>query len=322
MPLEPIGAQHRLLAPGLELHDITTIVDDAAVLHQLNLSVPAGKVTVLMGPSGAGKTTLIKHVLGLLEPNGGSVLIAGRDIWDSTPEQWKEIRKGMGAMLGGHNLYSTSVFSSYTVLENLTYTLKSMGVPEDEQVDRSRAMLRALMLDDLADHLPEKLPAHASKRLALARALVAEAPLTVLDEIDVGLDREHSGAMLEAVRRMRARTGCTLLLTTHNLELARTLADNLAVLINGRIVAAGPPAEVLDGVETTDDFDRRFEFSDFVGPPRLDPAEVAALQRRVEGRDPNIRRPGQFSGDPRMIWGAAAVVILIIVLFVVVKLFV
>jgi phospholipid/cholesterol/gamma-HCH transport system ATP-binding protein len=319
MPFEPAGAQHHLLAPDLELVDITTIIDDAAVLHRLRLSVPAGKVTVLMGPSGAGKTTLIKHVLGLLEPDGGTVRIAGRDVWDSTPEQWTAIRKGMGAMLGGHNLYSTSLFSSYTVLENLTYTLKSLGVPEDEQLDRSRAMLRELMLDDMADSLPEKLPAHASKRLALARALVIDAPLTVLDEIDVGLDREHGAAMLEAVHRMRARTGCTLLITTHNLELARNLADNLAVLVNGRIVASGPPTEVLDGIESTDDFDRRFEFSDFVGPPRIDAAEIDALQRH---RSPEARRPGQFSGDPRLIWAAAAAVVLIIVLFVVVKLLV
>src|ERR1700754_2955540 len=110
-PMEP----SRYRPPEVEFEDITTIIDDSAVLHRLRLYVPAGKVTVLMGPSGVGKTTLIKHVVGLREPNAGTVRIDGRDIWDASPEQWRDIRKGMGAMLGGHTLYSTSVFSSMTV---------------------------------------------------------------------------------------------------------------------------------------------------------------------------------------------------------------
>jgi phospholipid/cholesterol/gamma-HCH transport system ATP-binding protein len=316
MPLEPIRPRPGLLAPEVELDNITTILDDSAVLHRLRLLVPAGKVTVLMGPSGVGKTTLIKHVVGLLEPDGGTVWIGGRDYWDSSKEERQEIRRGLGAMLGGHNLFSTSVFSSLTVLENLTYSLEALGVPEDERHDRAMARLRELRLVEESDRLPDTLPAHASKRLALARALVADAPLTVLDEIDVGLDREHSTAMLDAVRSLRARTGCTLLVTTHNLELARSIADNLAIMVNGRIVASGPPEEVLDGVETTEDFDRRFEFSDFVGPPRLEAAEAAAERRR-----PTPKRAYQFAVEPQMVWIAVAAVVLLAALFIAVKLF-
>jgi phospholipid/cholesterol/gamma-HCH transport system ATP-binding protein len=315
MPLEPIRPRPGLLAPEVWLEDITTIIDDSAILHRLRLYIPAGKVTVLMGPSGVGKTTLIKHVVGLLEPDGGTVRIGGQDIWESSPEEWQRIRKGFGAMLGGHNLYSTSVFSSMTVLENLTYSLQALGVPEDERHERAMARLRELHLDEVSDQLPERLPAHASKRLALARALVADAPLTVLDEIDVGLDREHTAAMLEAVRKLRDRTGCTLLVTTHTLELASSLADNLAILVNGRIVAAGPPSEVLDGVESTEDFDRRFEFSDFTGPPRLEDAEADADRQR-----PPAGRSYQLPVDPQMVWIALAAVVLIAVLFVTVKL--
>lgn len=318
-----------VLAPRIELHDITTILDDQAILYGLRLVVPAGKVTVLMGPSGSGKTTLIKHIVGLREPDEGTVRIDGRDLWASTPAQWQAIRRGMGAMLGGYNLYSTSMFSSYTVLENLTYTLSTLGVPEDEQLDRSWARLRELLLDNMADQTPDTLPAHASKRFALARALVADAPLTVLDEIDVGLDREHATAMLDAVRWMRARTGCTLLITTHNLELARSVADHLAVLVNGRIVAAGPPAEILDGVESTDDFDRRFEFSDRVYPPRPEDAEAAtesatadaATESATEYRRPeDARRPGRYPGRPTVSVATVTAVTLLIVVFVIVKL--
>jgi len=316
MPREPTRSRSGLFAPEVALEDITTILDDTAVLHRLTLFVPAGKVTVLMGPSGVGKTTLIKHVVGLLEPDGGTVRIGGRDIWGSSPEEWQEIRKGLGAMLGGHSLYNTSVFGSMTVLRNLTYSLEALGVPADERHERAMARLRELKLEDEFDQLPEKLPAHAIKRLALARALVADAPLTVLDEIDVGLDRDHAAAMLDAVHDLRDRTGCTLLITTHNLELARSIADNLAILVNGRIVASGPPRVVLDGVQSTEDFDRRFEFSDCTGPPRLEDAEAAADRR------PSTRpRVGSRSGaDMQMAWIAIAAVALIAALFIAVKL--
>ncbi|WP_156935253.1 ATP-binding cassette domain-containing protein [Pseudonocardia spinosispora] len=299
--------------PDVVLDNITTILDDTAVMHRLWLEIPAGRVTVLMGPSGVGKTTLIKHVVGLLEPDGGTVRIDDRDIWDSSPDEWKDIRKGMSAMLGGSYLFSTSTFSSMTVLENLTYSLEVHGVPAELRHNRAMARLAELDLLDHVDRKPEELPAHATKRLALARALVADAPFTVLDEIDLGLDGQHSAMMLDAVRGLRERTNCTLLVTTHNLELARRLADNLAIMVNGRIVAHGPPHEVLHGIETTDDFDARFEFSDYTGPPRLDEAEASAERRRP----PAVKPKSWFGVDPQWTW-IALVAILVIVAFLLV----
>jgi phospholipid/cholesterol/gamma-HCH transport system ATP-binding protein len=302
--------------PEVELDGITTILGGSVVLHGLRLRVPAGKVTVLMGPSGVGKTTMIKHVLGLLEPDAGTVRIAGRNVWDASPEEWRRIHRRQGAMLGGHTLYTTSVFASMTVLGNLIYTLNALGVPERQRHERAMARLREVHLADHADRLPEQLPSHAAKRLALARALVADAPLTILDEIDVGLDSEHRAAMLAAVRGLHERTGCTLLITTHTLELARTLADHLAILVNGRIVAAGPPGEVLAGIHSTEDFDSRFEFSGFVGPPRLADAE-AAVPRGPRPPPHRADRPM----DTRQVWIAVVAVLLLVALVLAVKVY-
>ena len=307
MPLEPIAPALDVVPPEVVLDDITTILAESAVLHRLRLVIPAGQLTVLMGPSGAGKTTLIKHIVGLLEPSGGTVLIDGVDIWDLKKEGMRDVRKGIGAMLGGHNLYDTSIFSSHSALDNLIVSLAGQGVPEGQRRDRAEARLREVKLDDVADRKPDALPAHARKRLALARALVTDSPLTVLDEIDVGLDHAHSEAMIEGLRRLRERTACTLLVTTHNLDLAREIADNLAILVNGRIVAFGPPEEVLDGVETTDDFDRKFEFSDYQGPPTLADAEADAERRP---RTPE-RRLHTVSFDPQLVIIAVVAVVLI-----------
>ncbi|HEY2203938.1 MAG TPA: ATP-binding cassette domain-containing protein [Pseudonocardia sp.] len=313
--MEPTRPRTELLAPEVEMDNITTILDDTAVMHRLALRLPAGKITVLMGPSGVGKTTLIKHLVGLLEPSGGTVRFDGRDIWESTPAQWQDVRKGIGAMLGGSNLFTTSVFSSISVVENLIYTLEAIGVPEDERYDIAMRQLRELNLDEMADQMPESLPAHAWKRVALARALVTDAPLIVLDEIDVGLDQKHSEAMVNAVRKMHDRTGCTLLITTHTLELAREMADRLAIMVNGRIVAVGSPMELLDGVKSSDDFDQRYEFSDQSGPPRLEEAQADADRRPLEPRQ--AARGGR---DRTMVTIAVIAIVLVIALFVLLKL--
>lgn len=317
----------RTTPPDVEFDDITTILGSTPILHRLALHVPAGRVTVLMGPSGVGKTTLIKNLLGLLEPDAGEIRIGGEDLWDADEERRREVRGNVGAMLGGSTLYATSVFSSMTVLENLTYSLRMVGVPEEQRRPRALARLEELHLLDVADWLPERLPAHAAKRLALARALVIDAPLTVLDEIDVGLDTVHTQAMLAAVAALRDRTGCTMLVTTHNLEVARMLADKLAILVKGQIVAQGPPTVVLDGIHDTGDFDRRFEFSDMSGAPKLADARAVLDEdsTRVAGTTAKgklTERDLGYSVDPKQVGFAVAALVVLAVVFLLVLVFV
>lgn len=223
-----------------------------------------------MGPSGAGKSTLVDHLAGLLRPDRGRVLVGDRDVWSVSNAELTEMRRGMSVMLGGSSLYETSIFGSLTVLDNLCYSLGAHGVPEEQRVQRAMDQLGRVDLHDAARGYPHQLPAHARKRLALARALVLDAPLTVLDEIDAGMDAEHVRLAVRAVRELRERTGCTLLVTTHNLTLAAELADHLAILHNARIVTSGDPGELLRDVHTAEDFDRSFVATDFAGPPRLE----------------------------------------------------
>lgn len=299
-------------APGMRLTGITTVIDDSPVLHRLGLDIPAGEVTVLMGPSGAGKTTLVRHLTGLLEPDRGTVEVGGRDVWEADPAGLRSIRNEMGVLLGGSSLFDSSLFASQTALENLTYVLKHHGVAESQRGPRALALLRELALDDAASALPETMPAHARRRLGLARALVADCPALIIDDIDVCLDAAHTPRILTALAGWRERTHGTLLLTTHDIGLAREMGDHLAILANGRITTSGRAAELLAGIETNEQFDHRFRTSDFLGPPRMSDIESddEAASRRG--------RPVRFTVDPVMltagIVGVVAVTLVIMTL--------
>lgn len=245
-------------SPEIYLRDISKTLEDTRILRRLSLHVPAGKVTVLMGPSGVGKSTLIKHVTGLLEPDEGAVEIGEFDVWSLGRSELLSLRSRIGSMIGGSYLVSASTFGSLTVLENLTYTLEAVKVPHSERHPRVLAMMRELELTRYYDRLPDQLPAHVTRRLALAKALILDAPLCVLDEIDVGMDEKQASLSIGALRALRARIGGTYLITTHSIPLAHAIADKVAVLVEGRIVAHGPPGDVLGNLTTTEDFAELF----------------------------------------------------------------
>lgn len=263
------------MGPAVDIRGVTTVLDDTPVLLRFALHLEPGAITVLMGPSGAGKTTLVRHLAGLVPPDTGRITVGDDDVWAAGEAGLRRIRRGMSVLLGGPSLFDASLFASLSAYDNVGYGLGEHGIPA---ADRERVImhrLREMRLEDRAAALPSELPAHARKRLALARALAVEAPLVVLDEIETGLDAAHTPRVIAALRAQHERTGATMLVTTHDVALARTLGDTLAVLCNGRIVAGGPAAELLRGVETGEEFDRRFRISDFMGPPRLADAEAA-----------------------------------------------
>jgi ABC-2 type transport system ATP-binding protein len=199
----------------------------------IDLVVETGEIFGLLGPNGAGKTTTMKMLATLLIPTSGTIRVLGID----PLERPREVRARLGAMLSGER----SLYWKLTGRENLEYFAALYHVPPGETKMRIADVLAAVKLADRADDYVERYSTGMRQRLALARALLPNPPLVVLDEPTVGLDPQASRDLRDRVRELKAQ-GRTVLLTTHYMEEADQLCDRVAIIDHGRIVALDTPA--------------------------------------------------------------------------------
>jgi len=199
----------------------------------IDLVVEPGEIFGLLGPNGAGKTTTMKMLATLLIPTSGTIRVLGIDPLTRP----REVRARLGAMLSGER----SLYWKLTGRENLEYFAALYHVPPRETKTRIANVLAAVKLADRADDYVERYSTGMRQRLALARALLPNPPLVVLDEPTVGLDPQASRDLRDRVRELKAQ-GRTVLLTTHYMEEADQLCDRVAIIDHGRIVALDTPA--------------------------------------------------------------------------------
>ena len=199
----------------------------------IDLVVEPGEIFGLLGPNGAGKTTTMKMLATLLIPTSGTIRVLGID----PLMRPREVRARLGAMLSGER----SLYMKLTGRENLEYFAALYHVPPGETKARIEKVLAAAKLADRADDYVERYSTGMRQRLALARALLPDPPLVVLDEPTVGLDPQASRDLRDRVRELKAQ-GRTVLLTTHYMEEADQLCDRVAIIDHGRIVALDTPA--------------------------------------------------------------------------------
>jgi phospholipid/cholesterol/gamma-HCH transport system ATP-binding protein len=206
------------------------------VLKNLNFEVRPGEIFVIMGPSGSGKTVLLKHLIGLEEPDQGEILINGEHI--QTPEVMDHYRMAM-------------VFQSGALLNSLTVG-ENVGLYLSEHRLRPAAEIRQIVAEKLEvvglggteDHLPSELSGGMKKRVAIARALVIEPQLILYDEPTSELDPLSSVVIAEEIVKLNERTRVTSLVVSHDRDLAFGVADRIAVIDDGRILTIGTPEEV------------------------------------------------------------------------------
>jgi phospholipid/cholesterol/gamma-HCH transport system ATP-binding protein len=236
---------------AIELIDVVKDFDSVRVLDGLSLSVPAGAITVLIGPSGAGKTVTVSHIVGLIQPTSGEVDVAGRNLARLSEGELNELRREMAVVMQGSLPFTCGLFFSLNVYENVASPLRERRPRwSPERIHRmTMESLRLVGLADNADDMPEQLSSGMAKRTAIARALALEPRIMIIDDFDSGIDGVRLALLCDLLREIQRESGATFLVTTHDMTAARKLADYAAVIHNGRIVASGEGDSVFDSRE-------------------------------------------------------------------------
>ena len=230
----------------VEAIDVQKNFDAVEVLRGVSFALAKGETLVVMGGSGSGKTVLLRLVAGLIRPDAGRILLFDRAIEHLSEEEVLPLRRRLGFVFQG-----AALFDSLSVYENVAFPLREhASLPEPEV--RAR-VVKNLSLVGLSGEVLGLLPAELSggmrKRVGIARALSVEPEVLLFDEPTGGLDPTNSKLVGELIRELRGGVCDTAIVVTHDLELAKTVADRVAVLIDGRFATIGPVDAVL---ETTD----------------------------------------------------------------------
>jgi phospholipid/cholesterol/gamma-HCH transport system ATP-binding protein len=225
----------------IEAIDVEKGFETTPVLKGVSLELQKGETLVVMGGSGSGKTVLLRLIAGLLSPDAGQIRVFGENIEALSEEELLPIRRRLGYVFQG-----AALFDSLSVYENVAYPLREhTRLSEGEIRQRVTHFLSLVGLDDgVLGLLPAELSGGMRKRVGIARALVSEPEAMLYDEPTAGLDPTNSKLVTELIVQMREGVCDSSIVVTHDLELARSVADRVAILINGRFAATGPPAEV------------------------------------------------------------------------------
>jgi phospholipid/cholesterol/gamma-HCH transport system ATP-binding protein len=226
----------------IEVSDLWKAFGDNQVLKGLDLRVERGTTCVVLGASGSGKTVLLKHVVGLLKPDRGRVVVDGVEISSLEGKALTDARRSFGMVFQG-----SALFDSMTVFENVAFPLreKQRGIPSDELRARVVEKLRVVDLgEEVLEIWPAQLSGGMKKRVALARALVAEPQVVLYDEPTTGLDPITTDYVDSMIVSTKERLGVTSMVISHDIASSFKVADRLAVLHDGKILAQGPPEEV------------------------------------------------------------------------------
>ena len=219
---------------GLSLTDVTVEYADLRAVDDVSLELTTGKVLAVLGPSGCGKSTLLRAVAGLEPVRHGTISFDGQDLADVPTH-----RRGFALMFQDGQL-----FGHLTVARNVAYALRLRRVPADRRAARVRELLDLVGLSGFEERLPATLSGGERQRVALARALAVEPRLLLLDEPLSALDTTLRGRLATDLRHILRVAGTTALLVTHDHEEAFTVADEMAVMRDGRIVQSGGLADV------------------------------------------------------------------------------
>lgn len=209
------------------------------VIADINLHVKKGEILVILGESGTGKSVLLKHLIGLLQPDRGSVLVDGKDITKMSERELLGLRKDIGYLFQEGALYDFM-----NVFENIAFPLREHTAFDGKVIrEKVRNILKLIGLEGIEEKYPAELSGGMKKRVALARAVILGSKILFCDEPTSGLDPLRSRDISDLIRDVARKLRCTTVVTSHDIQNSLRIADRLALLQNGRIAAVGTPSE-------------------------------------------------------------------------------
>ena len=224
--------------PSVVLENLTRrFGEDTLAVDGISLSIPADSVFALLGPNGAGKTTTISMLSTLLRPTSGTANVAGYDI----VKQPKQVRHRIGV-----TFQEIVTDPDFTGRENLDYHARLYGMKKAERRAKIEELLNIVELEEAADRSTKTYSGGMKRRLELARGLLSSPEILILDEPTQGLDPQNRVKIWDYIKARRKATGITVLLTTHYMDEAESVADRVGIMDHGKIITEGTPAELIE----------------------------------------------------------------------------
>jgi phospholipid/cholesterol/gamma-HCH transport system ATP-binding protein len=247
------------LPDAIEFVDVHKSFGRNHVLRGLNMSLPDNQISMILGPSGTGKSVCIKHIVGLLYPDEGDVIVQGQSIPSLPDAELFELRKKFGVLF-----QDGALFGSMNLYDNVAFPLRQHTEKgEDEIAEIVNSRLREVGLGEANEKMPNELSGGMRKRAGFARALVLEPDIVLFDEPDSGLDPVRTALLCELIKEIHAENGGCYVVITHDIMSARRVAEHISVLWKGRIVESGPAEELF---ASENPFVRQFLSGESAGP--------------------------------------------------------
>jgi phospholipid/cholesterol/gamma-HCH transport system ATP-binding protein len=244
---------------AIEFIDVKKSFGRNTILNGLNLGLPDDMISMILGPSGTGKSVCIKHMVGLLYPGEGDVLVHGESVPNMADDDLFEMRKKFGVLF-----QDGALFGSMNLYDNVAFPLRQhTDKGEDEIAEICNGRLKEVGLGGAGDKMPNELSGGMRKRAGFARALVLDPQIVLFDEPDSGLDPVRTALLCELIKEIHDENGGCYVVITHDIMSARRVAEYIAILWKGRIVESGPAQELFN---SDNQFVRQFLSGEAKGP--------------------------------------------------------
>jgi phospholipid/cholesterol/gamma-HCH transport system ATP-binding protein len=251
------------MAGAIEVDDVYKAFNSFKVLNGLTVDFVEGAITTVLGPSGTGKSVLLKHIVALLYPDAGDIRVFGKSVTKMNEDELFAMREGFGVLF-----QDGALFGSMNIYDNVAFPLrKHTKMPEDKIRQIVMQRMKEVGLEGATNKMPNEVSGGMKKRAGFARALVLNPKIVLFDEPDSGLDPVRTSLLCDLILEVHKEHGGTYLLVTHNIPTSRTVSDYIGLLWQGRLAHYGPTEEAFS---SEDPFVKQFLAGESAGPLGMD----------------------------------------------------